>query len=152
MTFGGASEVKEMSYSVENKKGCMSDIINQSIDKFIEEYGKYRKAYYSDTKNFDLKISEDLIENKGIKKENYYTFLIEISFDKEISKIKSKLNAISQIKHFDIEAHSSLGYKVKIYSDLIEEDLAEALYYGGLSFYFNEYKNPVLLNMRSDEE
>ncbi len=152
MNFGDSTEIKEVTYSVENKKNSMNEVINQAIDKFIVEYGKYRKTYYSDTKNFDLKINEDLIENKGIKTENYYTFLVEISFDKEIGKIQNKLKAIDKIKHFDIEAHSSIGYKVKIYSDLSEEDLTEALYYGGLSFYFNEYKNPVLLNIRRDDE
>ena len=137
-----------VTYNLLDAKNNMNGLIDNVVRDFIQKFGNIRNVSYSNQKNFDLKVNDNSSSSKAISKENYYTFLIELNYDKEITEIQKKLNSLSEIKRFEIEAHSSLGYKVKVYSDESEEDFIEALYYHGLSFYFNEYQNPVLLNIK----
>ncbi len=124
------------------------NITNKIIDDLIEEYGKPLQ------KNNAL--SAYLMEKFGIGRssdssnhadKNYYTFLMQINYDGELQKIQQKLNNIPDIKKFSILVGYEMTYQIKIYTDLDTLSLMQKFYDNKLSFFYNQEKNPVIINV-----
>lgn len=133
-------------YTLPDDKEGLPKVIQDIISDFTKKYGapviidKEKELLEENTVLEILASSEQ-------KKNKYYVFLIDVSYPKELEIIQEKLHSIRELSKFDLDNYDSLGFKVKLYTDLELEDLAAKFYYAGLSFYYNQFQNPVLINV-----
>ncbi|MDX1923769.1 MAG: hypothetical protein SFT91_00810 [Rickettsiaceae bacterium] len=145
-------EKKELSkdYDIPAKGKNSFDFVKALIvDDFIKDYGhpithidvSNKTQYMADVQSGLIKDVANLLDEK------FYMFLVQIDYDGEMEKIQKKLNGIDEIHRFEISMHFETGYKIKIYTDLDVMTLSDKLYQSGLSYFYNQYKNPVIINV-----
>lgn len=111
----------------EYKLSSLNDIttnVNAAITKFINNYGSLRKVA-------SQKMSDDFSEKEELSP-------IVMNFDafdqEELDIVSSKLKKVKQIEKFIIKNDYENRYKILIYTNASEYELAEGLYINGLSY------------------
>jgi hypothetical protein len=145
----GISE-ESTNYNLESSRDALPKLIDQVISEFSQKHGSPRiREYYTNSNQSD-EVIEDLINSEKPKIDKSLVFLMDISYPGEIEQIQQKLHSIKEISRFKIEIHYEHGYKVKLFTEMDMLTLADRLYYTGLSFYYNQFQNPVLINIPDD--
>ncbi|MDP4708920.1 MAG: hypothetical protein NWS20_02815 [Rickettsiaceae bacterium] len=121
----GSKEVLEEEFDL-NTWDDIPYTVNVAIDLLIDDYGMRRE-------NESEILGEDNINEA---EEEYKPIIMNFDvFDEdELELVTSKLDKIMQIDHFVIEHDYNNRYKILIYTDVSEYELAEGLYLNGLSY------------------
>lgn len=102
-------------------------IVDLAIDKVIDDYGVLR------IERPETEVNDKLLtaDTEGEK-----TIIMNFdAFDKEeLDLVISKLEQVKQIDNFAIEREDDTKYKIIIYTSVSEYELAEGLYFNGLSY------------------
>jgi len=98
--------------------------VNAAISKFMNNYGAIRK------------VKSLTIANDDSKEEELAPIIMSFdAFDQEeLDTVNNKLKKVKQIKKFIIKNDYETRYKILIYTDASEYELAEGLYINGLSY------------------
>lgn len=102
--------------------------VNLVIDKVISLYGASRINPESEL------ISQKINEVEEDKEQKPIVMNFDVFSQEEMDLVVSKLEKVTQIEKFSIEHDYDTKYKILIYTNASELDLAEGLYLNGLSY------------------
>jgi hypothetical protein len=123
-------EINNTKLEEEYELASLDDInhnVNSVIDKVINLYGALRTN--TDSESIDQKINDDEEKEQKPIIMNFDVFSPE-----EMDLVVGKLEKVVQIDKFSIEHDYDTKYKILIYTNASEFDLAEGLYLNGLSY------------------
>ena len=124
--FSTEAELTEEKHDL-NSWGDMPYIADLVIDKIIDDHGSLRlNPPKEDADEGHLFIDED--EPKPI------IMNFDVFDQEEMDLVVSKLEMVDQIESFHLEHDYNTRYKILIYTDVNEYELAEGLYLNGLSY------------------
>ncbi len=131
------SLIYEENFIINNVKD-INGIIKRFIDNLIDKYGILRNntSYDSQDLSNNITNAEDL---SPLQQD--LTRLVVMYFNvydqEELSIIEQKIKKVAQIINFSIEKEAESSYKINIYTNHSDYDLAEGLYFNGLSYSIN---------------
>lgn len=123
-------EINNTKLEEEYELASLDDInhnVNSVIDKVINLYGALRTN--TESESIDQKINDDEEKEQKPIIMNFDVFSPE-----EMDLVVGKLEKVVQIDKFSIEHDYDTKYKILIYTNASEFDLAEGLYLNGLSY------------------
>jgi hypothetical protein len=123
-------EINNTKLEEEYELASLDDInhnVNSVIDKVINLYGALRTN--AESESIDQKINDDEEKEQKPIIMNFDVFSPE-----EMDLVVGKLEKVVQIDKFSIEHDYDTKYKILIYTNASEFDLAEGLYLNGLSY------------------
>lgn len=109
------NEMEDVAYTV--------DLV---IDRIIDDYGMLRSI------QFDQATQDLFIEDEEEQKPIIMNF--DVYDPDELDTVRDKLESVAQIDNFRIEHDYNTRYKILIYTNATEYELAEGLYLNGLSY------------------
>jgi len=113
-----------------NEMDDIEYIVNLVIDKIITDYGSTRRIAHINTPDTEHNIYED--QQKPI------IMSFDVYNKKELHLITSKLKKVKQIDNFQMAIEKDTRYRVSIYTNASEYELAEGLYLNNLSYKVNK--------------
>lgn len=120
------SKINEEEYDL-NSWDEIPYIVDLVIDKVIDDYGVLR-----------IKPPETEVNDKHLTADTGGEKTIMMNFDafdnEELNLVIAKLEQVEQIDNFAIEREDDNKYKIIIYTSVSEYELAEGLYFNGLSY------------------
>jgi hypothetical protein len=140
---------KEVIYNLPDKSFDLKNLGQQIYSDFTKDFGRdisenYKTELANKEKTPVMKI---LMLDPSIIKENKFKFNVELSYDEELNDIQKKLYNMSGVRNFDIGQNSDGSYHLDVRTTLDIENLSRSLYYSGLSYYYNNSGEPVLINI-----
>jgi hypothetical protein len=142
-----------INFDLPSDRDSLTKFVPKVIQEFSAKYGEPKNQEFANAVPEESEnVIDSLINSEKRTRDKYYIFLMEINYAQEIDEIQKKLHSIKDISRFNIESHYELGFKVRIFTDLDMITLADRLYYNGLSFYYNQYQNPVLINIPDEKK
>ena len=124
-------EVNNVQLEDDYELSSLEDIsynVGSVIDKVINLYGALRTNPESEL------ASQKNNDNDEDKEQRPIIMNFDVFNQEEMDLVVDKLNKVSQIDKFSIEHDYDTKYKILIYTNASEFDLAEGLYLNGLSY------------------
>lgn len=124
---GSPNAVFEKDYPL-NQMDDIGYTVDLVIDKIIDDFGMLRSHQENDNEELEQWLPEDEPENTPI------VMNFDVYDPDELQIVEDKLERVSQVESFRIEHDYNNRYKIVLYTNVSEFELAEGLYLNGLSY------------------